>query len=136
MNTRMDEAINYATQKCGFNVVRENQKKMMTAFLNGFDGIYVAPTGSGKSFLFITAVFARHFMDCMDKSADESPVHGTVIVVSPLVSLMKSQVESIKQRGISAAYIKASSEPTGYNAIRCLPPCIDSILTRGLMCGK
>ena len=77
----------------GHAAFREGQKKAIDAILQGRDVLAVMPTGAGKSV-------------CYQISALLLP--GVSIVISPLISLMKDQVEALHQMGIPAAYINSS----------------------------
>lgn len=77
----------------GYDDFREGQTDIINAVVEGRDGLAVMKTGGGKSLCFqIPAV-------CMP---------GTTIVVSPLIALMKDQVERLNKEGIPAAYVNSS----------------------------
>ncbi len=69
---------------------------MIEAVVAGRDCIALMPTGAGKSLTF--QVPARL-------------LEGTVLVVSPLISLMKDQVDALSELGFRAAAINSSPEP-------------------------
>ncbi len=77
----------------GFEQFRPNQKEIIDAVMTGKDCLAVLPTGAGKSLTFQIPALLRH---------------GVTFVISPLVSLMKDQVDQLKKLGISAAYINSS----------------------------
>lgn len=77
----------------GYNTFRANQKEIVSAILENKDVLAILPTGAGKSL-------------CYQLPAVILP--GTAIVVSPLISLMQDQVDSLSKNGISAAYINSS----------------------------
>src|SRR5881394_1374390 len=69
----------------GHRQFRQGQQEIVAAVLGGRDVLAVMPTGSGKSLGFqLPAVMLR----------------GTTLVVSPLISLMKDQVDELNRRGI------------------------------------
>ncbi|MET3696150.1 ATP-dependent DNA helicase RecQ [Bacillus oleivorans] len=68
----------------GFTSFRKGQKEVIESVLNGFDTLAVLPTGTGKSLCYQLAGYI---------------IGGPVIIVSPLLSLMQDQVESIRYRG-------------------------------------
>jgi ATP-dependent DNA helicase RecQ len=80
----------------GYEDFRPGQLKVIEAVVAGRDCIALMPTGAGKSLTF--QVPAR-MMD------------GTVLVVSPLISLMKDQVDALSDLGFRAAAINSSLEP-------------------------
>ena len=71
----------------------------MKKLAQGNDVFVNLPTGSGKSFCIIPPLF----------DALRNEPGSIAIVVSPLVALMKDQVEAMKKRGISAVYVGDSS---------------------------
>jgi ATP-dependent DNA helicase RecQ len=80
----------------GYGDFRPGQLEVIEAVVEGRDCIALMPTGAGKSLTF--QVPAR-LMD------------GTVLVVSPLISLMKDQVDALTELGFRAAAINSSLEP-------------------------
>lgn len=77
----------------GYDGFREGQEILIDAILNGQDVLGIMPTGAGKSI-------------CYQVPALLLP--GITLVVSPLISLMKDQVQALNQAGIHAAYINSS----------------------------
>ncbi|MGN0656244.1 MAG: DEAD/DEAH box helicase, partial [Ruminiclostridium sp.] len=77
----------------GHTTFRYGQSEIIDNILSGKDCLGVMPTGAGKSL-------------CYQIPALMLP--GTTIVISPLISLMKDQVEALKQAGVPAAYINSS----------------------------
>jgi ATP-dependent DNA helicase RecQ len=77
----------------GFADFRPGQEKIISTILGGRDCIGVMPTGAGKSLTF--QIPARI-------------LPGTVLVVSPLISLMKDQVDALTRNGFRAAVINSS----------------------------
>jgi ATP-dependent DNA helicase RecQ len=77
----------------GFNNFREGQSAVIASVLEGRDVIVVMPTGGGKSL-------------CYQLPALLFP--GTTLVISPLIALMKDQVDALNAREISATYINSS----------------------------
>ncbi|TGY95841.1 DNA helicase RecQ [Petralouisia muris] len=77
----------------GYSQFREGQETLIDAVLSGRDALGIMPTGAGKSL-------------CYQVPALLLP--GITIVISPLISLMKDQVQTLNQAGIHAAYINSS----------------------------
>lgn len=77
----------------GYDVFRPGQEKLIDAILQGRDAMGIMPTGAGKSI-------------CYQVPALMMP--GITLVISPLISLMKDQVQALNQAGIHAAYINSS----------------------------
>jgi ATP-dependent DNA helicase RecQ len=77
----------------GYDSFRSGQEKLIEAILDGRDVLGIMPTGAGKSICYqIPALL----------------LDGVTIVVSPLISLMKDQVDSLNAAGIEATYINSS----------------------------
>jgi len=79
----------------GFDSLRPLQAEAMAAALEGRDSLLVLPTGGGKSL-------------CYQAPALERP--GTTIVISPLISLMKDQVDGLLQNGVRAAMLNSAQD--------------------------
>lgn len=77
----------------GYDAFRPGQEKLIDAILQGRDALGIMPTGAGKSV-------------CYQVPALMMP--GITLVISPLISLMKDQVQALNQAGIHAAYINSS----------------------------
>ncbi len=80
----------------GYNEFRNAQQDIITDILNNNDLLGIMPTGAGKSICYQIPALARP---------------GITIVVSPLISLMKDQVQSLISYGVPAAYINSSLNP-------------------------
>ncbi|MCI5845859.1 MAG: DEAD/DEAH box helicase, partial [Oscillospiraceae bacterium] len=81
---------------------RAGQEEVIDAILQGRDVLGIMPTGAGKSV-------------CYQLSA--MLLSGLTIVISPLISLMKDQVDSLLQVGIPAAYINSSMSAEDYQTV-------------------
>ncbi len=77
-------------KRFGFHRFRPGQRRAVESAIAGRDTLVLMPTGSGKSL-------------CFQLPALELP--GTAIVVSPLIALMKDQVDALRGRGLGAAAI-------------------------------
>ena len=87
-----------AAEKLGYTKLRPNQEKVVEYFVQGRDVFVGLPTGSGKSLCYciLPTVF-----DMLRGSNGLS----IVVVVSPLIALMKDQVRTMKEKGMSAVYV-------------------------------
>jgi ATP-dependent DNA helicase RecQ len=77
----------------GFSDFREGQLEVVTAILEGKDAVVVMPTGSGKSLCYQLPAMM---------------LEGATVVVSPLIALMKDQVDALHVRGLPATFINSS----------------------------
>ncbi|MCF7927448.1 MAG: DNA helicase RecQ [Spirochaetales bacterium] len=77
----------------GFSSFRPRQEEIVSSILSGRDVFAALPTGGGKSLCYqLPALFNG----------------GLTVVVSPLISLMKDQVDAARENGIAAAYLNSS----------------------------
>ncbi len=86
----------------GYDQFRPLQEEVIRSVYEGRDCLVIMPTGSGKSL-------------CYQVPAIGLP--GTAIVVSPLISLMKDQVDALRTAGVKAAYLNSSLEYAEQRAI-------------------
>jgi len=92
----MDRAERTLNEVFGLDAFRPGQSDVVAAMLAGRDVLSVAPTGSGKSISYwVPAVVDG----------------GLTLVVSPLIALMKDQVDRLTDRGVAATFINSSVEP-------------------------
>jgi ATP-dependent DNA helicase RecQ len=89
----IEEALIALRQHFGFEDFREGQREVINAILEGRDTVVVMPTGGGKSL-------------CYQLPALMKP--GATIVVSPLIALMKDQVDALASRNLPATFINSS----------------------------
>jgi ATP-dependent DNA helicase RecQ len=86
----------------GHSGFREGQKQVVETLLAGRSALAVFPTGGGKSLCYqLPAIL----------------MEGVTLVVSPLIALMKDQVDALQQRGISAARLDSTLAPAEAAAI-------------------
>ena len=77
----------------GYDQFRPGQEAAVSAILEGRDTVVVLPTGGGKSL-------------CFQVPALMLP--GLTVVVSPLISLMKDQVDALQAKGLPATFINST----------------------------
>jgi ATP-dependent DNA helicase RecQ len=89
-------AIDEALARFGLAAFRHGQREVIEAVMAGRPTIAVLPTGAGKSLCYQLPAVA---------------LGGLAVVVSPLISLMKDQVDALSARGIRATFINSSVDP-------------------------
>ena len=77
----------------GFHGFRDNQEDIVRAIMSGRDVFAVMPTGGGKSLCY---QLPAHLLE------------GACVVISPLISLMKDQVDAAKVNGLAAEFLNSS----------------------------
>lgn len=101
-----------------FSEFRPGQKEAIENILDGKDTLVLAPTGGGKSLCFQLPAIVLGAQDAINRvsteaenmagggnAAGRAPI---TIVISPLIALMKDQVDGLNARGISSAFINSS----------------------------
>jgi ATP-dependent DNA helicase RecQ len=95
----MTETVQFSTlhrtlrRTFGFRSLREGQEEVIRSILDGKDTLAIMPTGAGKSL-------------CYQLPGAELP--GTTIIVSPLISLMKDQVDKLQELGVDAVQVNST----------------------------
>jgi ATP-dependent DNA helicase RecQ len=98
----------------GFSGFRPLQREAMHAILASRDSVVVLPTGGGKSLCFQAPALApsRRWSGGAPGTADRPPERqGVALVVSPLISLMKDQVDGLRVDGVAASYLNSTLLP-------------------------
>jgi ATP-dependent DNA helicase RecQ len=88
LRSTMDSLLQVLQQYWGYTHFRPLQREAMEAVVSGRDSLVVLPTGGGKSLCFQAPALVRS---------------GLAIVVSPLIALMKDQVDTLTANGVGAA---------------------------------
>ncbi len=89
------EALDVLKQYWGYDAFRPMQQEIISAAADGKDVLAILPTGGGKSVCFQVPALMRE---------------GIALVVTPLIALMKDQVQNLEARGIRALSIHAGME--------------------------
>ncbi|MBC7562135.1 MAG: ATP-dependent DNA helicase RecQ [Gemmatimonadaceae bacterium] len=89
----IDDARAVLQARFGYGAFRPGQERAIQSIIAGRDTLVVLPTGGGKSLCYqVPALISR----------------GLTVVISPLISLMKDQVDALERRGIPAAFINST----------------------------
>jgi ATP-dependent DNA helicase RecQ len=89
----IEEALAALHEHFGFEDFREGQREVIGAILEGHDTVVVMPTGGGKSLCYQLPALM---------------LEGATVVVSPLIALMKDQVDALHARNLPATFINSS----------------------------
>ncbi|MFA6060860.1 MAG: DNA helicase RecQ [Taibaiella sp.] len=88
-----EDPIEILKQYFGYSAFRLHQAKAVQNIIEGKDTFVLMPTGGGKSLCYQVPALA---------------LTGTAIVISPLIALMKDQVDALRANGVVAAYLNSS----------------------------
>ena len=99
----MDKALQLLKSIYGYDSFRPLQREIIDHVVAGNDALVLMPTGGGKSICYqIPALM----------------LDGVALVVSPLISLMKDQVDALQANGVSADALNSSNEEYANRVIR------------------
>lgn len=104
MTNKKDIDLHFHLKKIfGFDNFKGNQEKVIRSLLNGRDTFVIMPTGGGKSLCYqLPALISK----------------GTAIIISPLISLMKNQVDAIRNFGTEIGIAHFLNSSLSKNEIR------------------
>lgn len=97
----LDDARAVLRDRFGYPEFRAGQADAVSSVLAGRDTVVVLPTGGGKSLCFQVPALT---------------LGGLTVVLSPLISLMKDQVDALEARGIAATFLNSTLSPNEINA--------------------
>jgi ATP-dependent DNA helicase RecQ len=92
----LDDARTLLRDKFGFDAFRPGQERAVQAVLGARDTLVILPTGGGKSLCYQVPALL---------------LEGLTVVVSPLISLMKDQVDALEARGLPATFVNSTLTP-------------------------
>src|SRR5512137_773709 len=99
MNRKMDRARSILKSVFGYDSFWPLQGEIISHVLEGKDALVVMPTGGGKSICYQVPALV---------------FNGLTVVVSPLISLMKDQVDQLRECGVPAACLNSTLDPEQY----------------------
>jgi ATP-dependent DNA helicase RecQ len=97
-----DRLLGVISKTWGYASFRPLQEEAMTAVLTGRDSVVVMPTGGGKSLCYAAPALLED---------------GVTVIVSPLISLMKDQVDGLRANGAPAAMMNSSQSPATQRSV-------------------
>ena len=96
------QALEVLKKYYGYTSFRKGQEDIINEIINGNDVLAIMPTGGGNSICY---------------QIPSLILDGITIVISPLISLMKDQVDALKSMGVNAALINSSLNTSQFNAV-------------------
>ncbi|KAK4183527.1 ATP-dependent DNA helicase RecQ [Podospora australis] len=99
-------------EKFNHSHFRSYQEEVILRVLNGKNTLVVLPTGAGKSLCFQIPALAFEQLDEPTRAGK----HGVTVVISPLLALIKDQVDALKKRGIPVGALDSTQTAEEYRA--------------------
>ncbi|KAK3899513.1 P-loop containing nucleoside triphosphate hydrolase protein [Staphylotrichum tortipilum] len=106
-SAQMEVAQKLLTETFGYTAFRHEQAGAIGRILAGANALVVFPTGAGKSLCYQIPAIAFPQLDLQNASRTPGE-HGITIVISPLIALMKDQVDALKKRNVPAECIDST----------------------------
>jgi ATP-dependent DNA helicase RecQ len=104
----LSESLQVLRQRFGFSEFRSTQQQIIDRTLAGRDSLVIMPTGGGKSLCFqIPALIAWQRYQGANANSKPKAIPLT-LVLSPLIALMKDQVDALQAKGIEATFVNSS----------------------------
>ncbi len=89
----MSDSLAILQKVFGYDQFRDNQQEIVDTIIEGNNALVLMPTGGGKSICYQVPALSRF---------------GTAIIISPLIALMKDQVDALLEKNIEAAFLNSS----------------------------
>ena len=109
-------AVEILNRHFGLNAFRHKQEVVISRLLYGGSAVVIFPTGGGKSLCYQVPALAFCEMDKIDDFSGPGE-EGITIVISPLIALMKDQVDALVRRGIKAACLDSTKLQGNYDEV-------------------
>ncbi|EEY21564.1 ATP-dependent DNA helicase recQ [Verticillium alfalfae VaMs.102] len=106
-SSKLALATSILKENFGYPAFRHEQAAAIERILHGENSLVVFPTGAGKSLCYQIPAIAFEAMDRETGDREEGD-SGVTIIVSPLIALMKDQVDALQRRGIAAECIDST----------------------------
>src|SRR6266513_859636 len=101
-DTTVESALDVLKARFGFASFRPGQQQVVEALLGGRSALAVFPTGAGKSLCYQLPALL---------------LDGVTVVVSPLIALMKDQIDLLARQGVDAARLDSNLDATEVRAV-------------------
>lgn len=114
--TALEVARSILQKRFGMQNFRLKQEQAIARLLLGESAVVVFPTGGGKSLCYQLPALCFKELDKVSGTRQGTAEGGITLVVSPLIALMKDQVDALKRKGISAAVLDSTKTQEEYRA--------------------